>query len=349
MPVPEHTERKADHIRINLAEDVQFPRLTSGFERYRLVHRALPEIDLNAVDTRVTLFGKTLQVPLLISSMTGGTPEARQINRSLARAAQLRGVAMGVGSQRVALEHPEQIHTFRVRDLAPDILLFANLGAVQLNYGYTVDHCRRAVEMIEADALILHLNPLQEALQPDGNWNWAGLLRKIEQVARGLEVPVIAKEVGWGISGEVARQLVDAGVAAIDVAGAGGTSWSEVEYHRAPDEHWRHLARAFADWGIPTAESLVEVREHVGSQVPVFASGGIRSGVDAVKALALGADLVGMASPFLKAAVNGERMVLHILDILIHEMRVAMFAVGASNVADLRTPGRIRPDPRWQA
>ena len=343
-----HVTRKADHIRINLEEDVQFPRLTSGFERFHIVHRALPELDLADVSLSTSLFGKALRAPLLISSMTGGTAEAATINLRLAEAAQARGIAMGLGSQRVALEDPAQAYSFRVRRVAPDILLFANLGAVQLNYGYTVDHCRRAVDMAEADALILHLNPLQEALQPDGNWNWAGLLRRIEAVCRALEVPVIAKEVGWGISADVARALMDAGVAAIDVAGAGGTSWSEVEYHRAPDAHWRRLARAFADWGLPTAVSLVQVRRAVGDAVPVFASGGIRTGIDAVKALGLGADLVGMASPFLRAAARSAEAVVEEIDLLTAEMRIAMFVAGARDVAALREPGRVVPwDDLW--
>ena len=336
-----HVSRKADHIRINLEEDVQFPRLTSGFERYHLVHQALPELDLEDVDLRTTLFGKTLSAPLLISSMTGGTEEARIINLRLAEAAQVRGIAMGLGSQRVAIEDPARAHTFQVRGVAPDILLFANLGAVQLNYGYALDHCRRAVDMVEADALILHLNPLQEALQPDGNWDWSGLLRRIEQVCHGLEVPVIVKEVGWGISGDVARALVDAGVAAIDVAGAGGTSWSEVEYHRAPDARWRRLARAFADWGLPTAVSLSQVRDAVGHRVPIFASGGIRTGIDAVKALGLGATLVGMASPFLRAAAQSTEAVIEEIDLMCAEMRIAMFAAGAGDIPALREPGRI--------
>ncbi len=336
-----HTVRKADHLRIALEEDVQFPRLTSGFERYQLVHNALPEVNLEEVDLQISMFGKTLQAPLLISSMTGGTKEAGEINRRLAEAAEVRGIAMGVGSQRVALEHPDQAYTFHVRQVAPSILLFANLGAVQLNYEYSIDHCRRAVEMIEADALILHLNPLQEALQADGNWNWSGLLRKIEVICRTLDVPVIAKEVGWGISASVARQLVNAGVAAIDVAGAGGTSWSEVEYHRAPNTRFRHLARAFADWGLPTALSLQWVRRVVPSHVAVFASGGIRTGIDAVKALALGADMVGMATPFLHAATQGTSAIIETIDLMMDEMRIAMFTVGAQNVQSLREPGRI--------
>jgi isopentenyl-diphosphate delta-isomerase len=233
--------------------------------------------------------------------MTGGTDQAAYINRNLAEAAQAQRVAMGVGSQRAGIEHETVRQTFRVRDVAPDVLLFANLGAVQFNYGYTVDQCRRAVEMIDADALILHLNPLQEAVQPEGDVNWRGLLDKIAAcVPQQLGKPVIVKEVGWGISAQAARRLIEAGVSAIDVAGAGGTSWSQVEMHRAPTERLRRLASAFADWGIPTAESpaAAQVRAELGrADVHLFASGGIRSGQDIAKCAALGADLVGLASP----------------------------------------------------
>src|SRR5512135_1587530 len=208
--------RKADHILINLDEDVGFDRLTVGFEHYRFIHQALPELNLKAVDLSTRLFGKTLKAPLLISSMTGGTEQALQINLNLAKAAQQYGVAMGLGSQRAGLVRPETARTFKVRSVAPDILLFANLGAVQFNYGYGVDECKRAVDMIEADALVLHLNALQEAVQPEGQGHFAGLLAKIELVCRGLTVPVIAKEVGWGISTRAAVQLASAGVAAID-------------------------------------------------------------------------------------------------------------------------------------
>jgi isopentenyl-diphosphate Delta-isomerase len=335
-----HDRRKADHIRINLEEEVQFPNLTTGFERFRLVHQALPELDLAAIDTRVTFLGKTLQLPLLISSMTGGTDAAQAINRHLAEGAQARGLAMGVGSQRTGIEQPGTAGTFRVRDLAPDILLFANLGAVQLNYRYGVDECRRAVEMIGADALILHLNPLQEALQADGDWNWQGVLAKIELVCRTVGVPVIAKEVGWGLSESAARRLAEAGVAALDVAGAGGTSWSEVEYHRAPTERLRKLARAFADWGIPTAESLRLARRGAPA-LPLIASGGMRSGIEAAKALALDAALVGIASPFLKAAAAGPEEVIEAVDLFADELRTAMFCAGAGDVPALRAPGRI--------
>src|SRR4051812_2046544 len=222
-------KRKADHIRICLEEDVSGHGISAGFERYRFVHQALPEINLRDVGTTLELWGRRLKVPLLISSMTGGTPRAEEINRNLATAAQELGLAMGVGSQRAALERPELAPTYQVRKYAPDIPLFANIGAVQLNYSYGLDECRRAVDMIGADALILHLNALQEAVQPEGDTDFGGLALKIEQVCRALDVPVIAKEVGWGISGSTARLLWNAGVAAIDVAGAGGTSWSQVE------------------------------------------------------------------------------------------------------------------------
>ena len=336
-------QRKADHIRINMEENVQFPHLATGLEAVRFVHQALPELDLHEVDTSVTVFGKRLAAPILVSSMTGGTDYAEKINRNLAEAAQSRQLAMGVGSQRAALERDDVSQTFHVRDVAPDLLLFANLGAVQFNYGYTVDQCRRAVDMIEADALILHLNPLQEAVQPEGDVNWRGLLGKIEDVCRTLGKPVIVKEVGWGISAQVARRLIDAGVGAIDVAGAGGTSWSQVEMHRAPTERLRRLAGAFANWGIPTAESLAaarQVRDEMGrGDVHLFASGGIRTGQDIAKCVALGADLVGLASPFLKKAVISTDAVVEEMDILAAELSVVLFCSGCGTVDALRQPG----------
>jgi len=335
-----HAQRKADHIRINLEEDVSFPNLTTGLERYRLVHQALPEIDLDQVQMGIEVLDKVLQAPFFISSMTGGTPEAERINLNLAEAAEAAGIAMGLGSQRAALEHPEYARTFQVRRVAPNILLFANLGAVQLNRGYTVEHCQRAVDMVEADALILHLNPLQEALQADGDVQWAGLAQKIEEVCTKLPVPVIAKEVGWGISPQTARLLADAGVAAIDVAGSGGTSWAEVEYHRTEDPRLQRLAREFADWGIPTADTLVMVRE-VLPDIPLFASGGLRTGIDIAKSIALGADLAGIAAPFLKAAVISAEAVYEEIQALMRSLRLAMFVSGAGDLNALRDHGRL--------
>ena len=331
------SSRKADHIRINLTEDVRSGR-SSGLEGYSFPHEALPELDLEEIRLDLSLFGKTITSPLFISSMTGGTSEAGKINRVLAEAAQSAGIPMGVGSQRAALEDSQLADSFQVRKAAPDILLFANLGAVQLNYGLTAEDCQRVVEMIEADALILHLNPLQEAVMAEGNTNFSGLIGKIEGVCKELPVPVIAKEVGWGISKKAASMLLDAGISAIDVAGAGGTSWTEVEMHRAETETQRQVASAFFDWGIPTAESIQIVRA-VTSEIPIFASGGIRDGVEVAKSIALGATLVGLAGPFLKAATQSPAAVLQVIERIISELRISMFAAGAK---DLKSLGEIQ-------
>lgn len=334
-----HERRKADHIRINLEEDVAFNKLTSGLENYFFMHQALPEIDLDAVNTRTTLFGKPLATPLLISSMTGGTAEAGEINRTLAEAAQAVGIAMGLGSQRAAIEDSSLANTYHVRQVAPDILLFANIGAVQLNYSYGLEQCLRAVDMCQADALILHFNALQEAVQPEGDGNFANLLSKVEQICRDLPVPVIAKEVGWGFAEETARQLANAGVAAIDVAGAGGTSWSQVEMYRAPTARHARVAGAFIDWGIPTAVSLQYCRR-AAPNLPIFASGGIRNGIDVAKCIALGANLVGFAGDFLRAAdQNGVAGVIEMAETITDELRIAMFCAGAENLNALaQTP-----------
>jgi isopentenyl-diphosphate delta-isomerase len=338
-------QRKEDHIRINLEEDVGFDRLTTGLEQYRFVHQALPELNLADIDLRTSFLGKPLRAPLLISSMTGGTERAQGINRALAAAAQAAGIAMGLGSLRAALaalEDGQQVESFRVRPVAPDILLLANLGAVQLNYGFAVDDCRRAVELVGADALILHFNALQEALQPEGETDFAGLLGKVEAVCRQLEVPVVAKEVGWGFSPEAARRLAGAGVAAIDVAGAGGTSWSQVEMYRADTAMRRQVAATFRDWGIPTAASIAMVRQGAPG-LPIVASGGLRNGLDVAKSVALGAQLAGMAGPFLKAAVISAQAVLETIQVTAAELRIAMFCIGAASLADLRdTPHLVR-------
>jgi isopentenyl-diphosphate delta-isomerase len=328
-------QRKSEHLAINLEKDVSFPRITTGLECYRFIHCALPEISLHDVDLTTLFLGKRLRLPLLISSMTGGTAQAQRINMHLAEGAQAAGIAMGLGSVRAALEFPHLADTFRVRHLAPDVLLFANLGAVQLNSGFGLEECRRAVDLVQADALILHLNPLQEALQAEGDHDWRDLLTKIEAVCHGLDVPVVAKEVGWGISAPIARQLVQAGVAVIDVAGAGGTSWSQVEMHRAPTERLRRLCAAFADWGIPTAEALVQVRAALPDK-PVIASGGLRSGMDLAKVLALGADLGGLAGPFLKAANVSAQAVVDLAAEMADVLRTVMFSVGIRDLPTLK-------------
>lgn len=327
-------ERKADHIKINLEKDVR-SALTTGLEKVHFMHQALPELDLERIDTGLDLFGRRLAAPILISSMTGGAAQAEIINMRLAEAAQEAGIAMGVGSQRAALEQPEQAKTFQVRRVAPDILLFANLGAVQLNYGYGIDECRRAVEMIGANALIFHFNPLQEAVQDAGDTNFEGLAKKIESICKKFELPVIAKEVGWGISERAAKLLANCGVSAIDVAGAGGTSWSQVEMHRAPDEFTRELAGTFIGWGIPTVESIRNVR-NAAPEVTVFASGGLKDGLDIAKCIALGATLGGMAGQFLKAAADSTDKALEMMRLTKRQIEVTMFAAGVGDLDSLR-------------
>jgi isopentenyl-diphosphate delta-isomerase len=326
--------RKSDHIRINLEENVQ-SGLTTGLEKYRFIHRAVPDVNLKDIDPSVTLFGKRLSAPILISSMTGGTAQAGRINQILAAAAQETQVAMGVGSQRIAIEHPDLSKTFQVRAKAPSILLFANLGAIQLNYGYGVAECQQAVDMIEADALVLHFNCVQEAIQNEGETQFAGLIKKVEVVCKGLQIPVIAKEVGWGFSKHDITLLAQAGVTAIDVAGAGGTSWSLVEMHRAENDHQRKLAGDFFDWGIPTAEVIENVIQSAPS-LEIIASGGLRNGVDIAKCIAMGASLGGMASPFLKAASQSLEETINMVNLITKEINICMFATGSKTIDQLR-------------
>jgi len=333
-------QRKQEHLEICAHEEIR-SACTTGLERYRLVHRALPEISLADVCTQTRFLGHELAAPLLLSAMTGGTPVAREINLRLAAAAQELGLAMGLGSQRAALEDPSLLATYQVRAVAPDILLLANLGAVQLNYGYGPEECRRAVESVQADALVLHVNPLQEAIQPEGNTDFSGLLAKIGAICRALEVPVIVKEVGWGLSAEVAMALYDVGVAAVDVAGAGGTSWSEVERHRSASPVDAEVAQAFASWGIPTAEALVQVRRACPRQ-PLIASGGITDGVQVALCLALGADLVGMAAAVLRPALESAEALLSKLRVVLRQLRIAMFCTGARTVQDLNRACLVR-------
>ena len=336
---PSQTQtRKADHIRICLEEDVQFRETTSGLERYRFAHCCLPELDRTEVDLTSTFLGKKLAAPLLISSMTGGTELAQTINYRLAEVAQEYKLAMGVGSQRIAVENPQLASTFAVRRYAPDILLFANIGAVQLNYNYGLEECQKIIDILEADALILHLNPLQECVQTEGDTNFKGLLDKIAKLCDKLPVPVIAKEVGNGISGKMAQKLLAAGVAAIDIAGAGGTSWAKIEGERAGDGKQRRLGATFADWGIPTAECIVSTRA-AAPDVPLIASGGLQNGLDAAKALALGADVAGLARPFLQAAAESESATALLAEVLIAEIATVLFCTGCANLDELKHPG----------
>ena len=325
-------QRKDDHLTINLEQNVQ-SSISTGFEKLQLKHKAFPELDLKSIDTTLTLFNKHLAAPILISSMTGGTKAGASFNRTLALAAEQCGIAMGVGSQRAAIENPELSETFNIRKFAPKALLFANLGAVQLNYGFGIDECKRAVNMLEANALYLHLNPLQEALQPEGNADFSCLLPKIEQVCRSLPVPVLVKEVGWGIDIDTARKLLEVGVAGIDVAGAGGTSWAKVEMYRQPDPLRAAVNDAFGDWGIPTAQNLLELRQLEGNPL-IIASGGLRDGVDLAKALALGAKLGGYARKFLLAANLGESELMNQIEVIKTQLKVAMFACGVASLSE---------------
>ncbi len=337
-------KRKAEHLEIAISRNVSFKRLSAGFEAYRFVHQALPELDPAQIDLSVELFGKRLSAPIMISPMIGGIPEAQTLNRALAEAAQQLGLAMGVGSQRCAIEDPRCECFYQLRTVAPDILLFANLGAVQLNYGYGIEQCRRAVEMAGADALVLHLNPLQEALQPEGNCNFRGLLAKIACICRQLDVPVVAREVGWGISQEAAQQLAEAGVSGIDVAGAGGTSWSRIEGLRGRTHSARNIAAAFAEWGIPTSEAIGLARAGAPA-LPLIASGGIRTGVDIAKAIVLGADAAGIGLPLLKAARLSAQHARAALEELITQLRLTMFCIGAGSIEQLRnTPHLLKKD-----
>ena len=338
MPDEQQTEgRKVDHVRIVLHEDVAAKGIQTGFAAVRLPHRALPEIDLDAVDLRLTFLGKPIAAPLMISSMTGGAGMTGSINMALAEAAEALRLPMGVGSQRAAVVDSRLADTYQVRRVAPTIPLLANIGAVQLNYGFGVDECRRAVDMIAADALILHLNPLQEAVQPEGNVNFHRLLPRIAELCRQLEVPVVVKEVGNGIGAPDARRLADAGVAVIDVAGAGGTSWSEVERFRQSNDRGRRIAAAFADWGLSTVDCVREVRAAL-PNMTLIASGGIRSGVDVAKAIALGADLAATARPALIPAVSegSTAAVIDELNGFLRELQIAMFCCGCADLRALR-------------
>jgi isopentenyl-diphosphate delta-isomerase len=328
------SNRKDDHLRINLEKDVQ-SGFTTGLEDYVLEHCALPEINLKDVDTTCKFLGHALQFPMIISSMTGGNSEGGKINQHLAEAAQDQGVALGLGSQRAMLEQTELVSTFSVRSFAKSIPIFGNIGAVQFNYGLTVDDCLRLVDSIKADGLIVHLNPLQEALQPEGETQFAGLARKIETLCKKAEFPVIVKEVGWGISGKTARKLIDAGVSALDVAGAGGTSWSQVEANRIEEEGAQRIAFEFKKWGITTSDSILHVRT-VNRKIPLIASGGIRNGIEVAKCIALGADICGVAGRILKAATKSTKAVIDDLAEIKQEMRIAMFATSSLQISDLR-------------
>lgn len=321
--------RKSDHLRICAKENVE--AASTGFADIRLIHSVLPELDLAQIKTDVTFLGKQLEAPLIIEAITGGTNESKAINEGMAQVAAKFGIGFGVGSQRAAIDDPKLSKTFSVRNVAADVLLIANLGAVQLNYGYGLDECEKSVEMIDADALALHVNPLQEAIQPEGDVNFENLIPKINDIAKQLSVPLIVKGVGSGISKDVAEKL---NVAAFDVGGVGGTSWSLVEGYRCGT----NIGVTFAEWGIPTAEC---VKELAALDVPLIASGGIRTGVDIAKAIALGAEAAGMALPLYKAWESKKSQGLEqYISQVIQELRISMFLTSSGSVEELS--GKIK-------
>jgi isopentenyl-diphosphate Delta-isomerase len=327
--------RKARHLDICLEDDVA-SRLDAGWDAVRLHHEALPEFALADVDVTTAFLGHPLRAPLIISSMTGGTARAREINLRLAHAAEAAGIAFGLGSGRAMLEDPSMRSTFDVRPAAPKVVLFANLGAVQLNYAVGIDDARRLVDELGANGLYLHLNPLQEALQAGGDTNFRALEPKIAALCAALDVPVIAKSVGSGIAPSTAKRLLSCGVAAIDVAGAGGTSWALVEGRRSGEGARERIAEAFGDWGYATPRATAALRAAF-PDTPLVASGGVRNGVHVAKALALGADLAGMALPFLRVAEESDAAVAALIDEVVTTLRIALFVSGARTVTDLRT------------
>ena len=328
----ETEKRKAEHIKIILEQKAQARKATTGFEDVQLIHRALPEVDRQKINLSVSFLGKKLSAPLIVGAMTGGTEEATKINVSIAKAVEKLGLGMGVGSQRAALEDPKLEKTYTIaRKKAPNAFLIANIGGVQLVHGYGLKEVKKAIEMIDADAVAVHLNAVQEALQPEGQTSFKGVLAKISEIAGELDKPMIVKETGCGISAEDAKALEAAGVKAIDIGGVGGTSFAAVEYYRSISPN--NMDEVFWDWGIPTAVSLVETTQTV--KIPVIASGGVRSGIDIAKSLALNANLASISQPVLEAAVKGAKKTQELLSCLIDELRNVMFLVGAENLEAL--------------
>jgi isopentenyl-diphosphate delta-isomerase len=340
--------RKADHLRIVLEETVEPPGVMNGFEQFRFDHDALPEIDREDVSIETTLFGKPLHAPLIIGAMTGGTNEAGAINRVLAEAAEERGIAMALGSQRIMLEDATTTPSFQLRDIAPTIPLIGNIGAIQLNYGVSTDDIRRLIDQTEVDALMLHLNPLQEAIQPGGDTRFAGLADKIGLLAETLDCPLLVKEVGAGLSERTAGLLAGLPIAGVETAGVGGTSWALVESFRTEDATQREAGRELATWGVPTAESLLICREAFPDRL-VIASGGIRTGVEIAKAIALGADAVALAGPLLHAANRGVEPVLETLDALTETLKTILFVTGSRDLDQLEDHAVLRYLPEEHA
>jgi len=333
-------KRKTEHIRLCLTDNVEGVNKSTGLEGISFIHNALPEINFADIDTGTRFLDKPLKAPFLVSSMTGGSELAAKINQNLAKAAEEKGWAVALGSTRALLESDTHQESFLIRKYAPSVPLIANIGAVQLNYGYGAEECQRIVELTGADSIVLHFNPLQEAVQDGGDLNFENLLPKIEKVCSAVNVPVGAKEVGFGIDGTIAKKLYDAGVSYIDVAGAGGTSWSQVEKLRSNDPLKKAAAESFNNWGIPTKDCIVSVKSAL-EDVPVVSSGGMKTGMDAAKALTIGADVIGFARKLLEAATESDKAVIETMDQIELELKMTMFGVGASTLDELKNTKRV--------
>lgn len=337
---PDINKRKTEHIRLCLDEHVEGINKTTGLEGISFIHNALPEIDFADIQLDTRFLNKSIQAPFLVSSMTGGSELASKINRNLGLAAEAKGWAIGLGSTRALLESDAHEESFMIRKHAPTVPLIANLGAVQLNCGYGADDCHRIVNKTGADSLVLHLNSLQEIIQDGGDLNFENLLPEIEKVCQSLNVPVGVKEVGFGIDGSVAERLYNAGISYIDVAGAGGTSWSQVEKLRSQDPLRRAAAEAFNDWGIPTKDCIVSVRSRL-ADVPIVASGGMKTGLDAAKAITIGADMIGYARQLLESATTTAEKVVETMDQIELELKMAMFGIGVRTITELKNTDRV--------
>lgn len=333
-------QRKTEHIRLCLTDNVEGVNKSTGLEGISFLHNALPEINFDDIRFDASFLDKKINAPFLVSSMTGGSELAEKINQNLALAAEEKGWAIGLGSTRALLESDAHKASFLIRKQAPTAPLIANIGAVQFNYGYGAEECQRIVDMTGADGIVLHLNSLQEAVQDGGDLNFDNLLPKIEAVCKTLDVPVGAKEVGFGIDGTVAEQLYNAGVSFIDVAGAGGTSWSQVEKLRSQEPLRKAAAEAFNNWGIPTKDCLVSVRSKL-PDVPLVASGGMKTGVDAAKAITIGADVIGFARQLLQAATETEEAVIETMNQIELELKMTMFGIGVKSLEELKNTKRV--------
>jgi isopentenyl-diphosphate delta-isomerase len=340
-------QRKLDGLMIPLSKEVQAKATSTYLEYVTLIHNALPELDFDEIDTSTTFLNHKFSAPLIIDSMTGGTPEAAKINERLAETAEALGLGMGLGSQRAGLKSKELEETYSIaRQHAPNAFLVANIGGAQLAKGLSIDEAKRIIDMINANALVIHLNPLQELVQPEGEPKFKGVFNKIAELVNSLSIPVIVKEVGAGISKEVASRVEVAGVRAINIAGSGGTSWAGVEKLRAESvgsELKTHLGEMFWDWGIPTAASLIEVKRVV--KLQLIASGGLRNGLEVAKCLAIGADMCAMAFPFLKQAAISKEAVMQFADLLLNELKSTMYLVGAKDIRTLKTSRHVLTGP----